>query len=388
LWPRKTGKKILMNDSNQQPKASIVGDTILTHDSTIVSSSKIYPNSVQSLRVAREWTQADLAKRAGISRAAVSAIESSRLTPSVTAALSLASVLGCTVEELFGRTTGTASRESDWAWPAWQEPFRYWEAEVLGRRLFYPVEAMTMNPLPADGIWKNGVARGSQSIAPEITLTVATCDPAAGLLAHEYARESGFRMLVLPRGGAAALGLAKQRVIHVAAVHRSTDKAPARNGASAESFLGKNARLLRAATWESGVALASTNRARSVKSLSKKVSQWAARESGSAARECLDDLLEGKTPAGREVDGHHGVAEAVRAGWADAGICVKLPATEARLNFLPIQNEALDFCFHSSLENDPRLQALIRVLRSRRYRQMIDELPGYDARLTGELSSI
>jgi molybdate-binding protein len=67
---------------------------------------------------------------------------------------------------------------------------------------------------------------------------------------------------------------------------------------------------------------------------------------------------------------------------------VKLPAVEARLNFLPIRNEAVDFCFHRSLENDPRIQALIRVLRSRRYRQMIDELPGYDARLTGELSSI
>lgn len=377
-----------MNDSNQQPKASVASDTILTSTSTIVSSPKVLPNSVQPLRIARGWTQADLAKRAGISRAAVSAIESARLTPSVTAALSLASVLGCTVEELFGRTTDTAFRESDWAWPAWHGPCRYWEAEVFGKRLFYPVEATTLNPRPADGIWKNGVAHSSQPSVPEMTLTVATCDPAAGLLANEYARESGFRMLVFPRGGTAALGLAKQRDIHVAAVHRSTDKAPARNAASAENFLGKNARLLRVATWESGVALPTTNRAHSVKSLSKKVSQWAARESGSAARECLDDLLEGKMPAGREVDGHHSVAEAIRAGWADAGICVKLPAMEARLNFLPIQNEALDFCFHSSLGNDPRIQALIRVLRSRRYRQMIDELPGYDARLTGQLSFI
>lgn len=377
-----------MNDSNQRRKASTANDTILSRDATILSLAKNSPKSVQSLRLAREWSQADLAKRAGISRAAVSAIESSRLTPSVTAALSLAGVLGCTVEELFGRTADAACCESGWAWPAWQEPCRYWEAEVFGKRFFYPMEAMTFNPLPADGIWKNGVAHSSHSNTPETTLTLATCDPVAGLLAHEYARESGFRMLVFPRGGAAALGLAQERVIHVAAVHRSTDRAPARNATSAKEFLGPNARLLRVVTWESGVALPSTNRARSVKSLSKNVKQWAARESGSAARECLDDLLEGKTPVGREVDGHHSVAEAIRAGWADAGICVKLPAVDAHLNFLPIQTEALDFCFHSSIENDPRIQALIRVLRSRRYRQMIDELPGYDARLTGELSSI
>jgi len=142
------------------------------------------------------------------------------------------------------------------------------------------------------------------------------------------------------------------------------------------------------AAWESGVALPAANRARTVKSISSQVRQWAAREPGSAARECLDHLLEGKTPAGREVAGHSCVAEAIRAGWAVAGICVKLPAVEAHLNFLPIQNEALDFCFHASLENDPRIQALIRVLRSRRYRQMIDELPGYDAKLTGELGSV
>jgi len=377
-----------MNDSNQQPEPSPASDTILPHDSMILSLPENLPHLVQTLRLARNWTQADLARRAGISRAAVSAIESNRLTPSVTAALSLASVLGCTVEELFGTTADASSRAPQWAWPAWEEPCRYWEAEVFGRRLFYPVEAMTMNPLPADGIWKNGVAHHSLSTPPEVTLTVATCDPAAGLLAHEYARESGFRMLVFPRGGAAALRLAGGRDIHVAAVHRSTDKAPARNAASARESLGPNARLLRVATWESGVALPASDRARSVKSLSKNVRQWAARESGSAARECLDDLLDGRPIAGREVDGHHGVAGAVRAGWADAGVCVKLAAVEARLNFLPIQNEALDFCFHRSIENDPRILALIRVLRSLRYRQMIDELPGYDARLTGEFSSI
>ena len=142
------------------------------------------------------------------------------------------------------------------------------------------------------------------------------------------------------------------------------------------------------AGWQSGIALAASNRTRSVKALKGRVRQWAAREPGSAAREVLEALLGGKTPDGRVVDGHSGVSEAVRAGWAEAGVCVKVSAMEARLNFLPLQTESLDFCFHSNLENDPRIQALIRVLRGRSYRQALSELPGYDAKFTGDLSFV
>ena len=43
-------------------------------------------NSVRVLRAGRQWSQADLAGRAGISQAAVSAIEVERLSPSVATA--------------------------------------------------------------------------------------------------------------------------------------------------------------------------------------------------------------------------------------------------------------------------------------------------------------
>ncbi|HWV58612.1 MAG TPA: helix-turn-helix transcriptional regulator, partial [Longimicrobiales bacterium] len=55
-------------------------------------------NQVRAARLARGWTQQDLAALAGVSRAAVSAIESGRLVPSTAAALALAQALDCTVE--------------------------------------------------------------------------------------------------------------------------------------------------------------------------------------------------------------------------------------------------------------------------------------------------
>ena len=82
------------------------------------------------------------------------------------------------------------------------------------------------------------------------------------------------------------------------------------------------------------------------------------------------------------------MAEAVHAGWADAGICVRLCAEDAGLKFLPMRTEALDFCFPAALQHDPRIQALIRLLRTRAYRRLVSELPGYDARETGELANV
>ena len=85
---------------------------------------------VQLRRSAREWSQAELAERAGISRAAVSAIEGERLSPSVATALALAAVLECSVEELFSRTAIPVATATKWAWPPCADICRYWEAEI------------------------------------------------------------------------------------------------------------------------------------------------------------------------------------------------------------------------------------------------------------------
>ena len=351
---------------------------------------KTPPNSnpVQLRRLARAWSQMELAKRAGISRTAVSAIEGERLSPSVATALALAAVFECSVEELFGSTKTAMVSNPVWAWMPRAETSRYWEAAANGHLRLYPVEAMTLNPTPHDGVWQNGVLReGGPSIA-EKTLVMACCDPAAGLLAAEYARESGFRLLVFPRGGRVALELMRQGLVHVAGLHYSTEDQPGRNAQMVREQAGSNCNLLRAAKWEAGIALASGDRSRSADSVARRRLRWAAREPGSAARECLDELMKGRRLVGREVRGHAAVAEAVCSGWAGAGVCVRFSAEEAGLCFLPVRTEALDLCFQSATQHDPRIQALVRLLRARAYRRLVSELPGYDARQTGEMLAL
>lgn len=361
---------------------------IMADDDRIMATSNTSINAVLGRRTAQGWSQAELARRAGISRAAVSAIEGERLTPSVKAALALAGSLECSVEELFGRAGESVSFSPRWAWPPGVEHCRYWEAEVRQRRWLYPVEASSVNAIPHDGVWRGGVCREAGPTQAEATLTLACCDPAAGLLAAEYARASGFRMLVFPRGGAAALSLLRLGMVHVAGLHRSTEEQPERNAETVRTQLGSGHRLVRAAEWESGIALPRDDRARSVESIVRHAHRWAAREPGSAARECLDELLGRRQFSGRQVTGHPAVAEAVRAGWADAGVCVRFCADEAGINFVPLRRETLDFCFAAALQHDPRMQALIRLLRSKAHRQLVSELPGYDGRHTGEVATV
>src|SRR5581483_1536200 len=123
------------------------------HD-TIMANQRPGANRVKLGRLDRGWSQAELAQRAGISRAAISAIEINRLVPSVAAALSLAKALCCSVEDLFG--AGGAERAGEWVW-AWspsQDPCRFWHATVGRRTLLYPVETTAAGALEHDGVYQ------------------------------------------------------------------------------------------------------------------------------------------------------------------------------------------------------------------------------------------
>src|SRR5262245_25332606 len=145
-------------------------------------------NKLKTLRAHRRWSQAELASQAGISRTAVTAIEGNKLVPSVAAALSLAAALDCTVEELFGLDAPRSTRsEVAWAWSRPAEGCRYWQAKVGSRTLLYPVEPTALATGRHDGVCTRVDAETSDATRPEETLVVATCDPAAGLLASEFA---------------------------------------------------------------------------------------------------------------------------------------------------------------------------------------------------------
>jgi putative transcriptional regulator len=53
------------------------------------------------LRAEREWSQADLAERVGVSRQTINAIETGKYDPSLPLAFTLARLFGRPIEEIF-----------------------------------------------------------------------------------------------------------------------------------------------------------------------------------------------------------------------------------------------------------------------------------------------
>jgi molybdate-binding protein/DNA-binding XRE family transcriptional regulator len=344
-------------------------------------------NRLKAYRLGRDWSQAELAQRAGISRTAVSAIEINRLVPSVAAALSLARVFECSVEELFGGEAAPPE-ETAWAWSPSKDSCRFWHATVGKRTLFYPVEPTAGGILEHDGVVRGGVSYTRSGFTPEKTLVMASCDPAASLLVAEVSRQSGLRVIVLPRSSQQGLDLLAQGLVHVAGLHLATRQAPDANALAAQARLGPGFCLLRVAQWQEVIALSPRSAARTIQASLRSKCRWIGRESGSGARQCLDELL-GRRPSPRRVaKDHRGVAEAVRCGWADAGVCLQLASEEAGLRFLTVRQEAYELCFASASEGDPRIRALKEAVRSSSYRDLLEDLPGYDPADCGELRPV
>lgn len=64
-------------------------------------STKPLTNALKTHRAKRNWTQAELASRTGVTRKTINTIENSRYVPSVYVALKIAGVFGVPVEQLF-----------------------------------------------------------------------------------------------------------------------------------------------------------------------------------------------------------------------------------------------------------------------------------------------
>jgi putative molybdopterin biosynthesis protein len=216
-------------------------------------------------------------------------------------------------------------------------------------------------------------------IQPDRTLVMAGCDPLVGLIVQAMAEQHGMRVLPLLRSSAQAIDLLQRGLVHVAGVHLTDVNGHAANDRAVWERLGPGHCLMHQLRWETGIALASGRRERTPGALFRANVRWVNREEGSAARTTLDRLLKPDVrPKGyrRVVRDHRSVAATVSSGWAEAGVCVRPVAAEARLGFMALQQEAYELCLPEALVDDPRIIALSATLRSLRYRQFVASIPG------------
>lgn len=344
------------------------------------------PLRLSQYRLHRGWSQAHLAEQSGVSRTEISAIENGRLVPSVAVAMRLAAALGESVEKLFG---GSSAGDSiPWAWaPLLADDSRLWRATVDGRLLAYPVEPTAAGILPHDATATGGGLEIIGTSRPDRTLVVAGCDPLVGILVQEMAERHGIRVLPLLRSSNEALDLLQRGLVHVAGVHLTDRRGESANDQVVKSRLGGGHVLIHQLRWDAGIAVGGGRSERTLRALLRANVRWVNREEGSAAREAFDRLLgSGQRPKGYQqiARGHRAIAEAVSSGWAEAGICIRPSAAEARLAFITLNREAYELCVSERNVDDPRLVALTATLRSRRYRQLVADVPGCESADSGD----
>ena len=359
-------------------------------------------------RMAHALTQTELARRAGISRQALGAIESGAYHPGVAIAIRLARELDTTVESLFGETDEESSTLVEAGWfdaerrPHYPSQTRVALARVRGKVVAVAQPAAHLTLAAAAGLLQRARRRRANvatfQSADEIdsTILMAGCDPAVAILVDWLARRrSPVHAVALPCSSREALRAVVDGRAHVAGVHIRDQKSGEYNLAPINQALGHHwSMVVNFARWELGLATAPGNRLaiRGFADLERSGLRIVNREDGSGARAVLDQALGelGLKPeriAGYqfEVGGHLEVAAAIAAGLADVGVTIRLGADAYGLDFLPYRDERYDLVIMEREAESAPIKAMLDALNSRRFAREISQLCAYDTAQMGQI---
>lgn len=381
-------------------------------------SREHFDNHLKDIRVSQGLSQGELAGKSGITRQAVSAIESHLYLPTTAVALRLASVLGCRVEDLFSLTQ---SHDVIVAKLIGRLPLRDKKslatrvkvARVGARLVVRPVTElgeMLSYTVPADGyaaeahgqvsgaMVRVNLSRDRQAIEQQIS--VAGCDPAIFLAgAHLRQHKDQTSVVGWTMGSMAALQALQQGEVHVAGLHLFD---PA-TGESNLPFLRRtlknsNYEIVTFATWEEGLLVRAGNpkSIRAVSDIAVPDVKFVNREEGAGARLLLDQRLHSAGINSDRVKGygtvvasHFDVARAIAGRQADVGIGIRSAAQLFGLDFIPLQTARYDLVVPKTyLKSHPTLAHLFETLVSRPFRNEIEALGGYDTSDTGKLHAL
>ncbi len=362
---------------------------------------------------------------AGVSRQAVSAVESGLSDPSLRVALALAGALGVSVEDMFGPAAPGPAVTARPLAPLGEAGCRVALAPMgdgfvalpltgpaVIRAGFGPAGGLAADDPAADGPdgpagqdradgglaaagpgspSGRGMAAASRSVRPigppRPALVVAGCDPALPLL------EIPLSLLDPPVGFAwwpcsssAALALAADGLVHAAGAHLR-GRAGEYNTGPAAQLLRRGAEVIGFSSWREGLVLRPelAGRISSVADAARARLRLVNREPGAEARRLLDRELAaagispGQLPGyGTAAAGHLQVAAAIAAGLADAGVASEPAALAYGLAFVPLASERFDLVIPAAQAESREVQALRKVLMSPWLLGQLASLPGYD----------
>jgi putative molybdopterin biosynthesis protein len=116
---------------------------------------------------------------------------------------------------------------------------------------------------------------------------------------------------------------------------------------------------------------------------------------GTPARIAFDALLAEEGIESARIDGYlqevHGppaVAAAIRNGFADAGMSTSSIASANGLRFVPVAHEDYELAVRRDMLEDSRIRTIVSIIKSSRFRKILEEMGGYNVSLTGTIRSL
>ena len=358
---------------------------------------------LRSARQARGFSQLQLAGMAGVSRQAVSAVESGISDPQLRVALALASALGMTVEELFGSEDAVVPVTATPAAPLGGQGARVTLAPLADGYVAFPLRAATAGRagfLPAGGLvtaTSREEGRPSASVRPigppRPTLVAAGCDPALPLLEVPLGLlDPPVAFTWWPCSSQEALQLAADGLVHVAGTHLRGPGSDY-NITPAAGLLPDGGEVIGFCSWREGLLLRPelADQASGIKDVAGSGLRLVNREPGAEARSLLDRTLADAGLDGSQLPGYHtraaghlDVAAAIAAGLADAGIASEPAARAYDLGFIPLADEWFDLVIPARQTSTREVQGLLKILSSAWLLDQLAGLPGYDPGRCGE----
>ncbi len=388
-------------------------------------------NNVKSIRTRLGMSQQDLANLAGVTRQAISSVESGQCSPSVAMSLRLAKALGCQVEELFWIENNLLEVEAvlTQSVPS-GEKMPVSVARVGDRLIAYPLvgnDAFRIEMIPVDG---SAVATARQSNLASFpneeqsnlngkaqiqastnkvqvrlfddlrkihnTVVIAGCTPVMSFLAKATEHwHPQLRVLYHYANSMTALSRLCQGQVHIAGMHLYAPQTGEYNVPFVrEALIGKGCVLITLGFWEEGLLVQPGNPMgiKTVTDLVKLKATIVNREPGSACHMLLKGKLEEQGIPLHVVKGfdhivynHQSVALSVVSGIADAGISTASVAATFGLDFISLHQARYDLVILKEYLEESPVKQFLSILGHRLVQSQIEILGGYDISNIGEV---
>lgn len=332
-------------------------------------------NRLQASRSAARWTQAELAARAGVSRALVSAIEAGRHLPRVDAALALARALGTTVAALFGPEEATPVDAISGEPPAPGTPVRI--GYVDNRPVTTPARHGDEGWDEIDDVIgsSSGGEAPARSLPVDPQLVVAGCEPGLRLLERRL-RARGTRAIAISTSSRAALAALAAGRLHAAVTHFD-------ESVGAPAFDARPVVRIRLASWQVGLAGprgAASGWWRAALDGRVDVIQ---REAGAGVQTAFERALPGP-PTGERVGvpgprvGSHLAASRLCLATGLPAVTIEPAAAAVGVAFHPLETHRVELWLAADRFAEVGPTQLLEAIHASTYRRTLESVGGYD----------